>query len=250
MKLSNLSVVLIFCLLFFANCKKNENQSNIDLKPKGIIDGILQYENEFGERLSRPFPKTQITIEKDGVIQVAESDSTNIIRFENLEWGIYNLSINSLEHGTCSKPQVEINEERPATGIKFYLKGIPNSSFESIQIDSFVNNHHVHWSCSLTPITNKPLAIRLYYGNSRDVSKDNYIHTRGGGGWIVYDSTRVNGNYFDPIDINVFPTNSDSIFIAAYIAAVGYERCIETNMGLDDFSPVAPGPPVILAIGK
>lgn len=239
---------LLSLLLFIFSCNKNDDAQNVDI-PRGIIEAVLSFENEFGENLSPPYPPVEVTLEKDGITQTKNSDSMRIVRFIGLEWGTYNVTVQSEEYGTCLRHQIEIDEDNLGRGAFFYLKGIPNSSFEFIQVDSFINNHMIYWSCSLTPVTGKPLTIRFYYGDDREVSKDNYIYTRAGGGYNVYDYQTSSLSTADRIDINDFSPTADSIYIAAYIAAAGYERCIGTNMGLDAFSPEG-GEPVILALKK
>ncbi|MFK8006315.1 MAG: hypothetical protein AB8H03_08095, partial [Saprospiraceae bacterium] len=242
---------LLGIIFLQVNCSKNEEPNNLKSNQKGIILGSIDFEDEFGHHIAMPFPVVEVTLEKDGIVNSTNSDSIGNFKFKNLDLGIYQAKVISAEYGTCKKPFLEINEENPQNGIYFDLKRIPTSKFTSIQIDSFVNNRDVYYSAFITPLTGKPLAIRLYYGDDRNVDVNNYIYTREGGGWMFVDSLVTNDlhKYFDRLDLNNYSSNSDSIFIAAYVAAAGYEKCYNPVTEQNEFSPVSEIP-VILAIKK
>jgi len=245
MKLYKIFFLLIIIILF-QNCKKEKVIEQSQFNLIGGITGYVKFTNEFNEKVLPSEEKATIILEGESLNLSVETDSTGFFEFNSLPFGTYDVTSFhiSQKYSTCKKHQFTLTESSPKRGGNFPMKGIPDAYIEMFRIDSFVDSHHVFWKAVIKPETEKTRVIRFYYGNDRMVTKDNYVYTSQGGGFLFSND---NFDYLasQPIDINAFSQSGDSIYIAAYVAAHGYERCYDIQTDMFEYSPVAENPFII-----
>ena len=281
---SLLPILFFSCILFtLTNCDNSvapPSGSINKLTPTGTLVVTVNFESQYGERLSSEDFNAIISIKsknaslttptnyqnitefenldaviptgREGVNITTPTNYQRILEFDNLPLGEYVIQVYA-ENGlfeTCEIAKRELTEDRLTSYSTFDLQEIPTSTFDMVRIDSFVNQRYVYWSAETSPKVDKVRVVRLYYGNDRNVSKDNYIYVRNGGGVIVLNDVIGDNGTRDYLDINDFSPSSDSIYVAAYIASKGlhFHSCLGED-GRRIFSPEA-DPPVILAFKK
>ncbi len=233
---------IIAIILLLLNCKKEEELIT------GEIAGKIYSYDQYGNMLPDQSGVTVNLFRDTGLLAKAETDSRGQYGFENLPYGKYGISLEkNLFIQTWGTKTVYHAGGYSPTLTNFNMYEIPTYvlSLDSLSYNAEYNKLIIHLKLNGDTVlpSNYGMPLRVFAGNSLEVSKDNYVSAGrsyltdyGPENWDT--KTAVYGSLHEySMDQNFAQLKDGMIYLRLYPIAMGQ------GYWINEYYPEALGPP-------